>query len=204
MAPGAGGGEEPGVIRVLGMFSHQQFHRLLGDGDLSDGILGLWPCHDQAIVLIFRGLLADGDGFIGDIQVLPPQGHQFAFSDAADQLQIEHGQGVPSLCCVQVGFQVLGPQGLHLLVLRLGHHAPVGGIADQQPFLHCPVQGTVEHGVDAPHGRATETGLLFPLLFPRSSVLQQVLVELLNLPAGELVEFDMADSRPAYCSIPLL
>ena len=31
--PGAGGGEELGVIRVHGVFSHQQVYCLLGDGD---------------------------------------------------------------------------------------------------------------------------------------------------------------------------
>lgn len=34
-----------------------------------------------------------------------------------------------------------------------------------QPILHCPVQGTVEHGVDAPYDRTAETGAFLLLLF---------------------------------------
>ena len=81
---GAGGGEEPGVAWVLGVLLDKQVHRFLGDGDLSDGVLCLWPCHDKIVVCILYGLSADEDGFLGDIQVFPPQGYQFAFSDAAD------------------------------------------------------------------------------------------------------------------------
>ena len=92
---GAGGGEEPGVAWVLGVLSHQQLHCLLWDGDQPDGVLCLEAGHDEVVVLVFGGLLADGDGFAWDVQVLPPQGHQFAFPNPADQLQIEHGQGIP-------------------------------------------------------------------------------------------------------------
>ena len=41
---GAGGGEKPGIARMLGVFLHEQFHCLLGDGDLPDGVLCLWRC----------------------------------------------------------------------------------------------------------------------------------------------------------------
>ena len=61
---GPGGREQPGVAWVLGVLLHEQIHRLLGDGDLPDGVLCLWPCHDQLVVLVLRGLLADGDGFV--------------------------------------------------------------------------------------------------------------------------------------------
>ena len=93
---------------------------------------------------------------------------------------------------IQVGFEILRAERFHLLVLDFRHHAPVVGIADQQPFLHRPVQGTVGHGVDTPYRGTAETGF-FPLLFPRPPAFQQVLVELLNLPTGELVQLDGSD-----------
>ena len=150
-ASGAGGGEEPGGAWVLGVFSHQQFHRLLGDGDLQDGAFRLGAGDHEITRLIFRSLLADGDGPLFYVQILPLQGHQFAFPNPADQLQIEHSQCSSFLRRVQIGFQILQLQRLHLLVLDFWYHTAVGRIADQQPFLHCPVQGAVERDVDALH-----------------------------------------------------
>lgn len=49
--------------------------------------------------------------------------------------------------------------------------------------------------MDAPHRGPAETRVLSPLLFPEPPILQQVFVELLNLPAGELVQLDGPDSR---------
>lgn len=87
---GAGGGEEPGSVQVLGVFPDRQVRRLLWDGDLTDGVLSFGAGHDQLVVLVFGGLLADEDGFLGDIQARPPQGCQLAFSNSTDRLQIEH------------------------------------------------------------------------------------------------------------------
>lgn len=83
-------GEEPGVAWVLGVFSHQQVHHFLGNGDLSDGILGFGAGHDEIVVCVLRGLLADRDGSLLHVQVRPLQSLQLAFSNPADQLQIEH------------------------------------------------------------------------------------------------------------------
>ena len=120
----------------------------------------------------------------------PPQGYQLTFPDSADQLQIEHGQGVSPFGCIQVGFQILRLQCLHLLMLDLRHHAAVGGVSDQQSLFHCPVQGTVKHDVDAPYRGAAEAWAFLPLHFPQPPILKKVLVQLLDLPAGELVELD--------------
>ena len=128
---------------MLGVHLNEQLHRFLRDGDLPDRVLGLWPCHDKIVVRVLGGLFADGDGPLFHVQVLPPQGHQLTLANAADQLQIEHGQGVPPLCCIQAGFQILWLECFHLLMLYFRHHAAVGGIADQQPLLHRPVQETV-------------------------------------------------------------
>ena len=89
---------------MLGVLLNEQLHRLLWDGDQPDGVLCLRPRYDEIVVCVLRGLFADGDGLLSDIQVFPPQGHQFAFSDSADQLRIENSQGIPPLCCIQVGF----------------------------------------------------------------------------------------------------
>ena len=72
---GAGGGEEPGIGWVLGVFSHQQLHRLLGDGDLADEVLCLGTGNHECARFILRGLLADGDGPLLHVQVFPPQGY---------------------------------------------------------------------------------------------------------------------------------
>ena len=73
------GGEEPGVSWVLGVLSHQQFHRLLGDGDLQDGVFRLGAGDHEITRLIFRSLPADGDGPLLHVQVCPLQGLQLAF-----------------------------------------------------------------------------------------------------------------------------
>ena len=128
---------------MLGVLLNEQLHRFLWDGDLSDGVLGFGAGDHEITHFVFRSLLTDGDGPLFHVQVLPPQGHQLALANAADQLQIEHSQGVSPLRRVKVGFQILWLQGFHLLVLDFRHHAAVGGIADQQPLLHRSVQETV-------------------------------------------------------------
>lgn len=143
----AGGGEEPGVIRVLGVLLDEQLHRLLGDSDLPDGVLRLGTGDHKITRFIFHSLFADGDGPLLHVQVRPLQGHQLTLSDAADQLRAEHGQGVPPLRRVEIGFQVLRAERFHLPVLCFRHHAAVCGIADQQPLFYRPVQGTVEHDI---------------------------------------------------------
>ena len=115
---------------MLGVLLNEQLHRFLWDGDLSDGVLGFGAGDHEIACFIFCGLFADGDGSLLHVQVLPPQGYQLAFADSADQLQIEHSQGVPPFRCIQVGFQVLGVECFHLLVLYLGHHAAVSRVAD--------------------------------------------------------------------------
>ena len=128
---------------MLGVHLNEQLHRFLWDGDLSDGVLGFGAGDHEITHFVFRSLLTDGDGPLFHVQVLPPQGHQLTLANAADQLRIEHGQGVPPLCCIQAGFQILWLECFHLLMLYFRHHAAVGGIADQQPLLHRPVQETV-------------------------------------------------------------
>ena len=49
--------------------------------------------------------------------------------------------------------------------------------------------------MDALHRRAAETGGLLSLLFPEPPVFKQVLVQILNLPAGELVQLDISNPR---------
>lgn len=146
----AGGGEEPGVIRVLGVLLDEQLHRLLGDSDLPDGVLRLGTGDHKITRFIFHSLFADGDGPLLHVQVRPLQGHQLTLSDAADQLRAEHGQGVPPLRCVQVCLQIIGLQCLHLLVLCLGHHAAVCGDSDQQLLLWGLIRGPEDRdrGVD--------------------------------------------------------
>lgn len=67
---------------------------------------------------------------------------------------------------------MLLPQRFHLLMLDSWNDAPVSRGSNQQPFLHRPVQDTVEPGVDARYGRAAETGGV-SFAFPQPSKIQQ-------------------------------
>lgn len=49
--------------------------------------------------------------------------------------------------------------------------------------------------MDALRRGAAETGGLLSLLFPEPPVFKQVLVQILNLPAGELVQLDISNPR---------
>ena len=82
---------------------------------------------------------------------------------------------------------------LHLLFLNLWNDTVLGGIAQDQPLLHRPVQGIVKHHVDAPDGTVAQSRLLAPLGFSKSPVLLEVLVHLLDLPAGEFLQLDFSD-----------
>lgn len=70
----------------------------------------------------------------------------------------------------------------------------LSGVAQDQPLFHRPVQGIVEHHVDAPHCAVAQSWLLALLRFTKPSVLLEILVEFLYVPAGKLLQFDFSDS----------
>ena len=127
------------------------------------------------------------------VQVRPEEGGQLALPDAADQLQVEQGQYPPPLRRLQVGPHVLRLQGSHLLPLELGHDTVLGRVVEEQLLLHRPVQGAVEHGVDAPDGGAAQARVFALLRGSAAAVLLQLPVKVLDLPGGQLVELDLPD-----------
>ena len=95
-----------------------------------------------------------------NVQIIPPQGYQFPLPQAADQLQVEHGEQASGLCRVQIGFHIFWRKDLHLQLLGLGYNAVLAGIARDELLLHRTVQSTVEHQVDAVDGGGTQSSVL--------------------------------------------
>lgn len=75
---------------MIGVLLDETVYHLLGNRDMPDGVFSFRLCYHKIVVLVLCGLFADGDGFLGDIQVFLSKRHQLTFPDSADQLQIEH------------------------------------------------------------------------------------------------------------------
>lgn len=185
--PGGTGWEQVGALRVFGVFLDEEVYRLLWDGHFTDGCLGLGPGELQTAVWVANILLADRHCFVLSVDVIPPEGGQFPLPKSADQLQIEHGQGVALFCCMEVGFDILWLQDLHLLLYQLGGDAVLSGVVENEPLLPGPIQGTVKHKVDAADGAGGKPPLFRFLDVLRPAILSQVFVEALEVPAGQIL-----------------
>ena len=86
------------VARLLVVLLDEQLHRRLGDRHQPRGVLCLGLGQLQGAVRIVDILFVRGDRPILDVQVIPPQGHQFPLPQTADQFQIKHGEQAPPLC----------------------------------------------------------------------------------------------------------
>lgn len=80
-----GGREHIRVFRVLLVLLDQQIHRLLGDRHPAHRGLGLGPGEGQLAAGVLDVLLADRNGTVCDVQVIPEEGHQLALPQAAHQ-----------------------------------------------------------------------------------------------------------------------
>ena len=85
-----GRGEQVGAVWVFAVLLDQQIHRCLWDGYQPHGVLCLGLGHFQRTVRVADILLSNGDRPLLNIQIVPPQGHQFPLPQTADQFQIEH------------------------------------------------------------------------------------------------------------------
>lgn len=83
--------EHKRIPRMLLVLFHHQVHRLLGDWQDTDGVLGFWQAHHQ-LSLDAVYLLRDGDGSVLHVQVCPEEGEEFAPPQARGQFQIEGRQ----------------------------------------------------------------------------------------------------------------
>ena len=80
------------VVGMLLVFGNQQGNSLLWNTDLSDRCLRFGARECQLPIGVLDVLLADGDGFVLDVEVTPQEGSQLTLAQSADQFQIEHGQ----------------------------------------------------------------------------------------------------------------
>src|SRR5699024_10755340 len=86
-------------------------------------------------------------------------------------------------------------KNLHLLLFQLGNDTVLCRIPKNQTLLHRAVERAVKHTMRSADGTAAQSwGSLF-LYGPFPAVLLQVLVEFLDIPAGELIQLDAADAR---------
>lgn len=68
---GDGGGKHVRAVRVLAVFLDQQIHRCLRDGYQLHRVFRLGTDELQGAVRVTDILLADGNGFILDVQIVP-------------------------------------------------------------------------------------------------------------------------------------
>ena len=194
LACGAGR-EHIGAVRVPLVLLDQQIHRFLRDGYPSHRGLGLGTGEGELPAGVLDVLLADRDRPVLEIQVIPEEGHQLAFPQTAHQLQVEHGENVPCVGGVQVGLQVLRPEGFHLYLLHFGSDTVIGGVPGDEPLFHRPLKRAVEHQVDATDSGAAQTGIPVAASLVHPAMLHQVFVELLEIPGGQLFQLDLPNPR---------
>ena len=130
---GLGRHKQVGTVGVLAVLLHQQLHRPLRDGQLTDGVwrLGLAD-HQFTVDAVY--LLADGDGHVLHIQVCPQQGKELAPAQTGGQLQIESRQQSAPFCFGQVRADLVLRQYLHLPLFQLRQAAALGGVGEEQPL----------------------------------------------------------------------
>lgn len=83
--------EQDGIVRMLFMLLDEQFHCLLRQCYLADGILRFW-LRDHQFSIDTGDLFADRKDAVLHIKVIPLECQQLAPAQAAGQLQEEHGQ----------------------------------------------------------------------------------------------------------------
>ena len=190
--PGGAGGEHIGIVRVPCVFLKEQIHRFLGNGYTPHGSLCLRPGEDHLAIWVADVLLADRDGAVSYIQVVPAESDQLALAETAHQFQIEHRQGVVLFRSGEVCADILRLEDIHFHLSDLGGDAVIGRIAEDQPLLDRPLQGYVEHEVDAACSGGTEPLVSF-FAGADPAMCSQILVELLEVAGGQLGEFNAAD-----------
>ena len=129
------------VVGMLLVFGNQQVNSLLWNTDLSDRCLRFGARECQLPIGVLDVLLADGDGFVRDVEVTPQEGSQLTLAQSADQFQIKHGQQSPLIRGVEVGLDMLRLEDMHLEFLHLRCDAVLGGVAENQAFFYGAVLG---------------------------------------------------------------
>ena len=92
-----------------------------------------------------------------EIQVIPLEGQDLAPAQAGGQLQKEQLVAAILLGLDQQPLDLLWGQNLHFPALDRRKFTAVRWVAEEQLFLHGPVQSGVESGVDALDGLVGQT-----------------------------------------------
>ncbi len=179
---------------MLLMLLDQQVYCFLWDGHSPHRGFGFGPGEGEFAAGIFDVLLADRDRAVLDIKVIPEEGHQLALPKAAHQFQVKHRAYPSGIGGVQVGFEMFRPESFHLHLLHLGGNAVISGVAGDEPLLHRPLKGAVEHEVDAADGGAAETGIAVTAFCVHPAMLHQIFVHLLQIPGGQFFQLDLSDA----------
>ena len=124
------------IVGVFLVYGNQQVDGLLWNTDLSDRCLRFGARECQLPIGVLDVLLADGDGFVLNVEVAPEKRRNLPLPLARNQLQIEHGQQSPPIRGVEVGLDMLRWKNLHLEFLHLRCDAVLGGVAEDQAFFY--------------------------------------------------------------------
>ena len=89
---------------------------------------------------------------------------------------------------------MLGLEGFHLYLLHLGGNAVIGGVARDEPLLHCPLKRAVEHQVDASYCGAAQARIAMAAFCVYPAMFHQVFVHLLQIPGGQLLQLDLSNA----------
>ena len=135
---------------MLLMLLDEQFHRLLRQCHLADGVLCFRFRHIQ-LALHAGDLLVHCQDALFHIQVLPLKRQQFAPAQAAGQLQIEHGQDAVLLRFLEVSADLLRWQDGHLFLVLGRDAAVLAGVVRDEPLFHRLLQRRLQHRMDTPH-----------------------------------------------------
>ena len=194
-SPGLGRWKQIRIARVFLMFGDQQIHRLMREGQCTDGISRFRGAYNQFPVDSVH-LLGDGECPVFNIQVRPLEGQQFSPPQAGGQFQIESGEKPSALRFRKVHPDFLLRQNFHFPFLELRQFAALGGIAEDEPLRHRLLQAVVQQRVDAPHHSGAEAFVLeFREVFALDSpAFLEVVVKPLDLNGSQLVQRDAANS----------
>ena len=121
-----------------------------------------------------------------EIQIVPLEGQDLAPAQAGGQLQKEQLVATVLPGLDQQPLDLLGSKYLHFSGFGGREFTAVRWVAEEQLFLHGPVQSGVESGVDAPGGLVGQA-LAIELGAKQPAVFLEIGVESLNVPGGQLV-----------------
>ena len=162
------------------MFRYQKVYCFLWYADLANGGFCLRTGQGQFSVRILDILLADEYGSVLDIEVRPEERGELALAQSADQLQIEHGDESSLVSGIQIVFDVLRLEDLHLEFLNFWSDAVFSWIAQDQALFGGSFEGVVQHQVKASHSRAAESWIAMTALAVDATVFHQIFVKLLD------------------------